>query len=97
MPKKLKNCRIFSVSALSLIAGASWYGMIDHRIKNLLEEAKRKNIIVFIDEIHTLIDSGPGGDTSRDILQQMEPALSRGQIKLIGASDLLIKNGDYLN
>jgi len=86
VPEKLRNCRIFSVSALSLIAGASWYGMIDHRVKSLLEEAKRKNVIVFIDEIHTLIDSGPGGDTSRDISQQMKPALSRGQIRLIGAT-----------
>ena len=87
VPQKLRDCRLFSVSASALIAGCNWYGMIETRIKYLLEEAKKDKVLVFIDEIHTIVGTAPdAGDSTRDIAQQLKPALSRGEIKLIGAT-----------
>ncbi len=91
VPDRLKDCRLFSVSASSLIAGCNWYGMIETRIKHLLEEAKRDKVIVFVDEIHTLVGTSPDFDSTRDIGQQLKPALSSGDIKLIGATT----DGEY--
>lgn len=86
VPEKLRGCRIFSVSSSTLMAGCMWYGMIEARINNLLEEAKQDKIIVFIDEIHTIMESGPGTAPQRDIAQQLKPAMSRSDIRLIGAT-----------
>ncbi len=87
VPQKLRDSRLFSVSASALIAGCNWYGMIETRIKYLLEEAKREKVLIFIDEIHTIVGTSPDiGDSTRDIAQQLKPALSRGEIKLIGAT-----------
>ena len=79
VPQKLQDCRLFSISASSLIAGCNWYGMIETRIKHLLEEAKRDKVLIFIDEIHTIVGTSPDiGDSTRDIAQQLKPALARG-------------------
>lgn len=87
VPQKLRDNRLFSVSASALIAGCNWCGMIETRIKYLLEEARRDKVLVFIDEIHTIVGTSPDtGDSTRDIAQQLKPALSRGEIKLIGAT-----------
>lgn len=87
VPQKLRGNRLFSVSASALIAGCNWYGMIETRVKYLLEEARRDKVLVFIDEIHTIVGTAPdAGDSTRDIAQQLKPALARGEIKLIGAT-----------
>ncbi len=87
VPQKLRDCRLFSVTASSLVAGSHWYGTIETKIKYLLEEARRDRVLVFIDEIHTIVGTSPdSGDSTRDIAQQLKPALSRGDIKLIGAT-----------
>lgn len=87
VPQKLLDNRLFSVSASALIAGCNWYGMIETRIKYLLEEARRDKVLVFIDEIHTIVGTSPDiGDSTRDIAQQLKPALSRSEIRLIGAT-----------
>jgi len=87
VPQKLRDCRLFSITASSLVAGSHWYGTIETKIKYLLEEARRDRVLVFIDEIHTIVGTSPdSGDSTRDIAQQLKPALSRGDIKLIGAT-----------
>lgn len=86
IPDKLRGCRLFLVSMSSLIAGCNWYGMIETRVKNLLAEARKEKVIIFIDEIHTIVGTAPDGDSSRDVGQQLKPALARGEIKLIGAT-----------
>lgn len=86
VPQKLRDCRLFSVSSSALVAGSNWYGMIETKIKHLLEEAKREKVLIFIDEIHTIVGTAPDQDSTRDIGQQLKPALARGEIKLIGAT-----------
>lgn len=86
VPGGLSDCRIFSVQTTSLISGAWWYGTIEYRINQLLAEAREPRVIVFIDEIHTIIRSGPTANTSRDIAQQIKPALARGELVCIGAT-----------
>ncbi len=84
VPEKLENAQIFSVRASSLISGTWWYGTLEYRVKNLLAEAKRDGVIVFIDELHTIVGTGP--ESTRDISQQLKPVLARGEILLIGAT-----------
>lgn len=87
VPQKLRDSRLFSVSVSALIAGCNWYGMIETRIKYLLEESRRDKVLVFIDELHTIVGTSPDtGDSTRDIAQQLKPALARGDIRLIGAT-----------
>ena len=86
MPDKLKNKRIFLLDMGTLVAGTKYRGEFESRMKSILEEAMDpiNNIIMFIDEIHTII--GTGGQENNDAAQMIKPLLSRGKIKLIGAT-----------
>ena len=70
----------------TLVAGTKYRGEFESRMKSILEEAMDpiNNIIMFIDEIHTII--GAGGRENNDAAQMIKPLLSRGKIKLIGAT-----------
>jgi len=80
--------RVFVITAASLIAGASYYGMIEKRVQGVLDEARQDGILLFIDELHTIIATGPGGDGehTRSISNMLKPALARGEIACIGAT-----------
>ncbi len=86
VPEKLKNKRIFLLDMWSLVAGTKYRGEFESRMKSILEEAidPTNNIILFIDEIHTII--GAGGQENGDAAQMLKPLLSRGKIKLIGST-----------
>jgi len=86
VPDKLKNKRIFLLDMGTLVAGTKYRGEFESRMKSILEEAMdpTNNIIMFIDEIHTII--GAGGQENNDAAQMIKPLLSRGKIKLIGAT-----------
>jgi len=86
VPDKLKNKRIFLLDMGTLVAGTKYRGEFESRMKSILEEAMDpiNNIIMFIDEIHTII--GTGGQENNDAAQMIKPLLSRGKIKLIGAT-----------
>jgi len=86
VPEKLKNKRIFLLDMGTLVAGTKYRGEFESRMKSILEEAMdpTNNIIMFIDEIHTII--GAGGQENNDAAQMIKPLLSRGKIKLIGAT-----------
>ncbi|MBK7391678.1 MAG: ATP-dependent Clp protease ATP-binding subunit [Chloracidobacterium sp.] len=76
---------MFSITASALIGGATYFGMLERRVSHLLEEARTPGVIIFIDEIHSIVNSGPG-DSNRSISQQLKIALSSGEIICIGAT-----------
>ena len=84
--EKIKNCRIISLDMASAVAGTKYRGEFEERIKKIIEEIEEdKNIILFIDEIHTLIGAG-GAEGAIDASNILKPALARGKIKCIGAT-----------
>ncbi|MBB5335456.1 ATP-dependent Clp protease ATP-binding subunit [Pectinatus brassicae] len=88
MPKLLANKRIMSLSMTSLVAGAKYRGEFEERLKNIIDEITQvENIILFIDELHTLIGAG-AAEGSIDAANILKPALSRGEIQVIGATTL---------
>ncbi len=86
VPDTLRNKRLVSLDLASIVAGTKYRGEFEKRIKKILEELRRaKNIILFIDEIHTLIGAG-GAEGSLDAANILKPALARGEIQAIGAT-----------
>ncbi len=86
VPDDLKNKRILSVSMAGLIAGTKYRGEFEERVGKLLKEVEESDeIIVFIDEIHTLVGAG-GAEGAIDASNILKPALARGKLKLIGAT-----------
>lgn len=86
VPYRLKNATIFNLSVSSLIAGTKYRGEFEERFQKLLKEVKENpNIILFIDEIHTIIGAG-GAEGAIDASNILKPYLARGQIKIIGAT-----------
>lgn len=86
VPKSLTHKRILSVSMASLIAGTKYRGEFEERINKILTEVENNGeIILFIDEIHTLVGAG-GAEGAIDASNILKPALARGKIKVIGAT-----------
>ena len=87
-PKILANKRIISLSMASLVAGAKYRGEFEDRLKKIIDEiTQAQNIILFIDELHTLVGAG-ASEGSLDAANILKPALSRGEIQIIGATTL---------
>ena len=87
-PKILANKRIISLSMASLVAGAKYRGEFEERLKKIIDEiTQAQNIILFIDELHTLVGAG-ASEGSLDAANILKPALSRGEIQIIGATTL---------
>lgn len=88
VPNKLKNKDIYLLDVSSLVANTGIRGQFEERMKQLLQELQeRKNIIVFIDEIHQIVGAG-SAEGSSDAGNIMKPALARGEIQVIGATTL---------
>ncbi|MBQ2815618.1 MAG: ATP-dependent Clp protease ATP-binding subunit [Clostridia bacterium] len=88
VPEILKDKRIISVDLTSMVAGTKYRGDFEERIKNTVNEVKKDgNIILFIDEIHTIVGAG-SAEGSTDAANMLKPALSRGEIQVIGATTL---------
>jgi ATP-dependent Clp protease ATP-binding subunit ClpC len=86
VPEILEDKRLVSLDMTSLVAGTKYRGQFEERIISLLTELrKNKNIIMFMDELHTIIGAG-GGEGGLDASNVMKPALSRGEIQCIGAT-----------
>lgn len=86
VPKKLENYRVLSVAIGSLVAGTKYRGEFEERINKIIEELEKEdNIILFIDEIHTLVGAG-GAEGAIDAANILKPYLARGKIKVIGAT-----------
>ena len=88
IPKVLASKRIISLNMASLVAGTKYRGDFEDRLKKIIDEIiENKNIILFIDEMHTLIGAG-AAEGSIDAANILKPALSRGEIQVIGATTL---------
>ena len=89
VPNSLKNKTIWELDMASLIAGAKYRGEFEERLKNVLNEIKKSegNIIMFIDEIHTIVGSG-NMEGAMDTSNILKPMLARGEIHVIGATTL---------
>ncbi|MCO6500111.1 MAG: ATP-dependent chaperone ClpB [Vicingus serpentipes] len=89
VPENLKDKQIFSLDMGALIAGAKYKGEFEERLKAVVKEviAAEGDIVLFIDEIHTLVGAG-GGEGAMDAANILKPALARGELKAIGATTL---------
>lgn len=87
VPENLKTKQIFALDLTSIVAGAKFKGEFEERIKGVVDEVKSSNgeVILFIDEIHTLIGAG-GGNGAMDAANILKPALARGEMQIIGAT-----------
>lgn len=90
VPTSLKDRDIVSLDLGSMMAGAKYRGEFEDRLKNVLREVKEANgqIILFIDELHTIVGAGSGADSSLDAGNMLKPALARGELHAIGATTL---------
>ncbi|WP_024770467.1 ATP-dependent chaperone ClpB [Aquimarina macrocephali] len=89
IPENLKNKQIFSLDMGALIAGAKFKGEFEERLKSVVKEVTSSDgdIVLFIDEIHTLVGAG-GGQGAMDAANILKPALARGELRAIGATTL---------
>ena len=89
VPENLKNKQLFSLDMGALVAGAKYKGEFEERLKSVINEVTKSdgNIILFIDEIHTLVGAGKG-EGAMDAANILKPALARGELRSIGATTL---------
>lgn len=89
VPENLKNKQLYSLDMGALVAGAKYKGEFEERLKSVIKEVTHANgdIILFIDEIHTLVGAG-GGEGAMDAANILKPALARGELRAIGATTL---------
>ena len=89
VPENLKSKQLYSLDMGALVAGAMYKGEFEERLKNVISEVQQSDgeIILFIDEIHTLVGAG-GGQGAMDAANVLKPALSRGELRAVGATTL---------
>ena len=90
VPENLKTKQVYSLDMGALIAGAKFKGEFEERLKSVVKEVTGADgeIILFIDEIHTLVGAGGGGEGAMDAANILKPALARGELRAIGATTL---------
>ncbi|MFT4083009.1 MAG: ATP-dependent chaperone ClpB [Nocardioides sp.] len=90
VPDSLKGRRVVSLDLAAMVAGAQYRGQFEERLKSVLEEIKAAEgqIITFIDELHTVVGAGAGGDSAMDAGNMLKPMLARGELHMIGATTL---------
>ena len=89
VPENLKDKQLYSLDMGALVAGAKYKGEFEERLKSVINEVTKAEgrIILFIDEIHTLVGAG-GGEGAMDAANILKPALARGELRAIGATTL---------
>jgi ATP-dependent Clp protease ATP-binding subunit ClpB len=90
VPDSLKGRRVLSLDLAAMVAGAKYRGEFEERLKAVLEEIKQASgqVITFIDELHTVVGAGAGGDSAMDAGNMLKPMLARGELHMIGATTL---------
>ena len=90
VPESLKGKTLLSLDMGALVAGAKYKGEFEERLKAVINEVKKADgkIILFIDELHTIVGAGGGGDGSTNAANLLKPALARGELRAIGATTL---------
>lgn len=87
VPDLLKNKKIFKLTTTSLLSGTKYVGEMEERMKQLMDElAKQPDVILFIDEIHTIVGAGSTESSNNDISNMLKPYIDRGDIKIIGST-----------
>ncbi|MER5527917.1 AAA family ATPase [Streptomyces sp. NPDC002677] len=90
VPKTLEGKRLVSLDLAGMVAGTKYRGEFEERLKKLLEEVREHSdgLVLFLDELHTVVGAGGGGDGSLDAGNILKPALARGELHLIGATTI---------
>nr|WP_223185618.1 ATP-dependent chaperone ClpB [Streptomyces sp. CBMA152] len=90
VPESLKNKRLVSLDLGAMVAGAKYRGEFEERLKSVLSEIKESDgqVITFIDELHTVVGAGAGGDSAMDAGNMLKPMLARGELRMVGATTL---------
>ena len=89
VPHKLQGKQVIRLDVVSLVQGTGIRGQFEERMQKLMEEIRQRNdIILFIDEIHEIVGAGSAGDGNMDAGNILKPALSRGELQLVGATTL---------
>jgi ATP-dependent Clp protease ATP-binding subunit ClpB len=90
VPDSLKGRSVLSLDLSAMVAGAKYRGEFEERLKAVLQEIKDSEgqIITFIDELHTVVGAGAGGDSAMDAGNMLKPMLARGELRMIGATTL---------
>ena len=90
VPDSLKGRRVLALDLAAMVAGAKYRGEFEERLKAVLEEIKDAGgqVITFIDELHTVVGAGAGGDSAMDASNMLKPMLARGELHMIGATTL---------
>src|ERR671912_2774565 len=90
VPEGLKGKRVWALDVGALLAGAKYRGEFEERLKAVLAEIKNADddIVLFIDELHTVVGAGAGGDSAMDAGNMLKPMLARGELRMIGATTL---------
>ncbi|EFL16088.1 ATP-dependent chaperone ClpB [Streptomyces sp. C] len=90
VPESLKGKRLVSLDLGAMVAGAKYRGEFEERLKTVLAEIKSSEgqIITFIDELHTVVGAGAGGDSAMDAGNMLKPMLARGELRMVGATTL---------
>ena len=88
VPEKMQNRRVIALDIARIVAGTQYRGQFEERLKNIIDEVRRaKNIILFLDEIHTMVGAG-GSEGAMDAANILKPALARGELQCVGATTL---------
>ncbi|MEU2429140.1 ATP-dependent chaperone ClpB [Streptomyces sp. NPDC007861] len=90
VPESLRDKRLVSLDLGAMVAGAKYRGEFEERLKTVLSEIKESEgrIITFIDELHTVVGAGAGGDSAMDAGNMLKPMLARGELRMVGATTL---------
>ncbi|MEU6927791.1 ATP-dependent chaperone ClpB [Streptomyces sp. NPDC046385] len=90
VPESLRGKRLVSLDLGAMVAGAKYRGEFEERLKTVLSEIKESEgqIITFIDELHTVVGAGAGGDSAMDAGNMLKPMLARGELRMVGATTL---------
>ncbi len=90
VPDSLKGRRVLSLDLAAMVAGAKYRGEFEERLKAVLDEIKSSDgrVVTFIDELHTVVGAGKGGDSAMDAGNMLKPMLARGELRMIGATTL---------
>ncbi len=90
VPESLRGRRLISLDLAAMVAGAKYRGEFEERLKTVLTEIKESDgqVITFIDELHTVVGAGAGGDGAMDAGNMLKPMLARGELRMIGATTL---------